>query len=305
MPIRYYGGVEGSGKSCMMTRDLFLHYMSGGEVWSFPGYELYGDTKRQVLSIGISPEEILTLLQNDTGKLRRRRIALAIDEVGNFMNHHNWWSKICDIMFAISAQRRKLGIALLMTGPIYYKLPPDMRDMIHEVVNCQDNHTFNHSIRRGEQCVFYKEDMRGLLSNPRHRFSHKKVFHMKPWYKHYDTYAAVDPLNQFIKLKFKGREVIVGADGKILNAGYDINPSKFDGIVKQFTPAEDLRVNQIKGVLGYLKGKGIQTVETKLISELLNIPHLLGRDGAGSILTSLGAKRKGYKKAYDLTGVSL
>ncbi len=270
-----------------------------------PGFELYGDNKKQVLSETILPEEILTLLQGDTKALRKQRLAIAIDEISNFMNHHNWWNKINDIMYAISAQRRKLGVAMLMTGPLYYKLPPDMRDMIHEIVHCQDNHVLNHSLPRGLQCLYHKEDRRGLLSNPRHPFSKRKIFMMKPWYKHYDTFAAVDALNQFIKIKFKGREVTVGADGKILSSGFEneFNPSKFDDIVQRYQVKEDPQVSKVRQVITFLKNKGIEQVGNEVLCAMIHIPHTMGRNGIGSILKSFGARYDLKKKIYILEGI--
>ena len=97
--IRYYGGVEGAGKTCMMTRDLYRHYLSGGRVLAFPGYELYGKTKKQILSEQFSPEQIISLLEDENvQQVKHEKIAIAIDEVGNYFNHHNWYNRICDIM---------------------------------------------------------------------------------------------------------------------------------------------------------------------------------------------------------------
>lgn len=306
MPIRYYSGVEGAGKTCMMTRDLLLHYKAGGRVLTFPGYELYGDTKRQVLSETLSPEEIISFLSND--KLKRQKIAIAIDEVSNFFNHHTWYNKICDILSAVLAQRRKLGVAVLMTGPQFKVLPPDIRDLIHEIVHCSDNHTLNHAISRGQQCIFYKEDMRGLLSNPRHKWSRKKVFYMKPWYSHYDTYAAVDALHQFIKLKIKGRQVTIGPDGKPIDDGYGkLDLSAFnEEIERSKIPVENPLYSRVEQTLKHLKSKGVQFVETEMLSRMLGVPltKMGGRNSIGTILKEqFGAEYKRWNKGYDLSGV--
>lgn len=271
MPIRYYEGVEGSGKSCMMARDLFLHYRAGGRVLSFPGFELYGDNKKQVLSELFMPEQILSLLkQENTKVLRKQKIAIAGDEITNFFNHHTWYNKICDIVYAVMAERRKLGIAFLMTGPLYHKLPPDLRDMIHEIIHCQDNHTLNHAIPRGEKCIYYKEDLRGLLSNPKHRFSRKKVMSMKQWYTHYDTYAATDSLHQFVRVKVKGRTVVYDENGEIINNGYESpDEATLNKYIKEYNEqnqVKDPRENVIKQLIHKI---GKNPIASSLIYDVL------------------------------------
>lgn len=302
MPIRYYEGVEGAGKSCMMTKDLFLHYKSGGRVLALPGYELRGNTKRQVLSELCLPEQIMELLKEKN--LKKQRVAIAMDEVSNFFNHHSWWNKINDVLEVILAERRKLGVAVAMTGPMFGTLPPDIRNLIHEIVHCTDNHSLNHAIPRGQKCIYYKEDLRGLLSHPRRNFSHKKVFFMPPWYKHFDTWAPVDFIHQFTRIKFKGREVVYDSDGNVINDGLD--KSNFENILNNYqAPAENPKVSKVKEVVKYLKDRGKELAETQLLCDLLGVPHVMGRDGIGSILNSLGAIYKQKKKIYDLSGIDI
>lgn len=303
--IRYYAGVEGSGKTCMMTRDLHRHYGAGGRVLAFPGYELYGRNKNQVLSELMFPEQILELLDGDNVKeIRAMKIAIAIDEVLNFFNHHNWYNKINDILYAVLAERRKLGLALLMTGPEYEKLPPDIRGMIHEIIRCWDAHSFNRKeIPVGVICKYYKEDRRGLLSHPRYRFSRRRKFYMKPWYRHYDTYAAVNSLHQFLKLRFQGREILVGPDGKPIEPALDLDVESFDGMISKYNPVEDPRVTRVKQVVSYLREKGKMSAEASLILEMLGETRLdRGVKGVGRILNSLGAIYNRNKKIYDLSG---
>ncbi len=303
--IRYYAGVEGSGKTCMMTRDLYRHYLAGGRVLAFPGYELYGKTKKQVLSEPFMPEQILTLLDGtNVNEIRHQKIAIAMDEVLNFFNHHNWYNKICDIMYVILAQRRKLGVVVTMTGPEFEKLPADIRGMVHEVVRCWDAHSFNRESPRGQVCKYYKEDKRGLLSNPRFRFSCKRKFYMKEWFKHYDTYAAVGALSQFLKIKIKGKEVVYDQFGKPIITSQELDTNSMDGLIEQYRPKEDPRVGQVEQVLSYLKNKGIVYADNDLLCGILKVPHLMGRNGIGSVLKELGAEYDRSKKVYDLSGVT-
>ncbi len=300
MPIRYYEGVEGSGKTCMMSRDLLFHYASGGRVLAFPGYELYGNTKKEVLSETLLPEQWVTL----PDELKRQKIAIAIDEVNSFFNHHNWYNKICDMMYSLLAQRRKFEIAVLMTGPIFYNLPPDIRSMIHEVVHCADNHQLNHAIHRGEKCIYTKEDLRGLLSRPTQRFSRKKVFMMRSFWHHYDSWAAVDAINQFITVKFKKREIIIGADGKVITAGYDSFNSKVADTLIQKKPEDNFR-EEVRKALQYLKERDVDYIEPQTMGKLFPNTKLKGVNSLGTILKEFGVRHIAYKRQYDLTNVEV
>ena len=254
MPIRYYEGIEGSHKTSMMTRDLTLHYKSGGQVLTFPGYDLL-DGKGNVISQTLLPEQWVTL----PPELKRKRIVIAIDEVKSFFNNHNWFNRMCDMMSDMMAQRRKFEMGILMTGPIYDRLPPVIKEMVHELVHCRDRHTLNHSYERGASCLYWKEDLRGLLSTPQHHRSKRKIFYSKPWWKHYDTYQAVDPMNQFMKVRFKGREIIVNANGEIYNA---------DTVIPNQVDKWDWLTNTING----LKKKGITEIEPWHLSSMIGKP---------------------------------
>lgn len=304
--IRYLEGVEGSGKTCMLTRDLYRHKMYGGRVLTLPGYELYGRTKKVVLSEVIFPEQILQLIMSgDTELIRKQKIAIAMDEVTNFFSHHNWQNLICDILYAVLAQRRKLGVAIHMTGPEFEVLPKDIRFMIHEIVHCTNAHSFNRAIPNDLICKYYKEDRRGMLSNPRFHFSYRHKFYMKKWQKHYDTYAAVG-FGQNVKVRIEKREVLYDSSGNLINKGIpELDYGSFDGILGNYQPKEAQKYNRVKEVISYLKERGVERADNQLLCDMLQVPHLMGRNGVGSVLTALGAKYNNKKKVYDLAGVEI
>lgn len=312
--IRYYGGYEGSGKTCMMTQDLYRHYLSGGEVWAFPGYELFGyvktDTgrnKKVTLSQTMSPEDILVLLQTgqSTREIRQRKIAIGLDEVDSFFNHHTWYNKINDILSTVQKQRRKLGVAILMTGPMIETLPPDIREMVHEYVSCQDRHITNKLIPRGTLCVYQRYDRHHMFSHPRRPFSRRMIFNMKPWYKYYDTYAAVDALSQFTKIKFKGREVIVGPDGTPIRRDPVLDTKAIDGVLSKYAPEPNPDIEDVQVVVRSLLDRGLDSVPTSVFREILPGRRFHGINGIGTILKDMGAKYQTWNKTYKLTGVSV
>ncbi len=309
--IRYYGGYEGSGKTCMMTRDLYMHAKSGGEVWSFPGYELFGfvkagdRNKKVTISQAMTPEDILQLIETgrDTKDIRSRRIAITIDEVDSFFNHHTWYNKMNDILNTVQKERRKLGIAIMMTGPMIETLPPDVRNMVHEYIRCQDKHRINKKIPRGSVCQYQKWDRHGMFSNPRYPFSKRMCFNMKPWYKHYDTYSAVDAMGQFVKLKFKGREVIVGPDGKPILVPNEMNEAAMQKIAERYKQQQNSNplFDRVKDVCMHLvEDMGVDFATADDIVASLPGVNKRGPNSIGTVL-------KPYKKwtnhgyGYDLS----
>lgn len=303
MPIRYYGGVEGSGKTAMMSRDLLWHHHAGGKVLTFPGYDLF-DRKKQISDV-LLPEQWVTL----PDELKRNRIAIGIDEVTNFFNNHVWYNKMCDMMAGLMAQRRKFEMAILMTGPVFYRLPPNIREMIHEVIHCTDRHTLNHDIPRGEQCIYYKEDKRGLLSTPRKRFTRKKIFRTRPYWDNYDTYQSVDLINQFITVKFKNRQIVVGADGKVLNPDADIvtsDPATLSRYVNDYKNSQQNQLEQeVLRFLKELKGNNVDRIPRDTVWQYFKAETKTIKDRIGSVLKRYGATHDERNKAYRLNNIAI
>ncbi len=257
--IRYYEGVEGSGKTCMMTRDLYRHKMYGGRVLSLPGYELFGRTQRSVLSEVIHPEQILEMLSTDDTKLiRDQKIVIAMDEVTSYFNNHDWHNKINDVLEILLQERRKFRIGVMMTGPEEERLPSNIRYMIHEMIHCRNLHSLHRDIPNDLYCLYYKEDRRGMLSHPRYRFTRKRQFNMKRWHKHYDTYAAVG-YNLNTKYKIQKQEVVLGPDGKPIYKG-ETNPEE---------AYFDVKVD-IASKVEAIKDLGLDTLESFEFAQILD-----------------------------------
>ena len=249
--IRYYEGVEGSGKTCMLTRDLYRHKMYGGRVLSLPGYELFGRTKRSVLSEVIHPEQILEMLSTDDTKLiRDQKIVIAMDEVTSYFNNHDWHNKINDVLEILLQERRKFRIGVMMTGPEEERLPSNVRYMIHEMVHCRNLHSLHRDIPNDLYCLYYKEDRRGMLSHPSYRFTRKRQFNMKRWHKHYDTYAAVG-YNLNTKYRIQKQEVVLGPDGKPIYKDDSQEEAVYDERVMIAAKVEELKALGTTELQGY------------------------------------------------------
>ena len=209
--IVYYGGPEGSCKTVMMGRECYIHHRMGGDIYAFPGFEVKNKNGK-VISHLLNPFEVYTTVMELNG------VVIAIDEIQNFINHHNWWNKIIDILtYGIAAQRRKRNLVILATGPIFDWLPHDLKMMFHEVVHMADRHWQVKSIPRGYQAVIIREDRRGVLSGQIGYRTHPKIFHAKKWWPHVDTYAPVDVMHQFERVEVRAGRTVM-KDGRVLSA---------------------------------------------------------------------------------------
>ncbi len=127
---------------------------------------------------------------------------------------------------------------------------------------------------------------------------------MRSFWHHYDSWAAVDAINQFITVKFKKREIIIGADGKVITAGYDsFNPKIAESLVQK-RPEDNFR-EEVRKFLQYFKEKDIDYVESDIVKKVFPNTRLIGTNGLGSILKEFGASARAWKKDYDLTKVTV
>lgn len=263
MPIVCYDGVEGAGKTMMMTRDLRYHHKCGGTVYATPGYELLGG-RGKVLSKPIKLEELMKLLLS--GEIG---FVIAFDEIQNMLNHHNWFNIIVDVLtYAGAAQRRKLSMGILATTPVFEWLPADLRRMFHEAVHLQDYHWTNKAIPIGTQSLFVREDLRGMLSGRIGKRTKPKIFHMDRYRKYTNTYSIVEPSFLLRKTKIKKEETIFDAQGNIIESSEN-TAAMVEEYGKKLVPrdinSKGLMIPKIFRVICDLVQEGYQTMS---LSEL-------------------------------------
>ncbi len=267
MPIAYYSGPEGSGKSVMMGRDCLYHHSCGGKVYAFPGFEVMNNRGR-VISLLLMPEEWMNLLVQEEANY-----AVAIDEIANFLNHHKWFDQIVDLItYGAAAQRRKRSMVILATGPIFEWLPKDLSYMFHEVIRLEDRHWKIKSIPRGEQAIFTREDRRGVLSGDIGRMTHPEIFKARKYWKNINTYSLVDPRYQLNKVRFQRKEIMVGTDGKVIepDAGAVpvVNTEAIERLANQYNGGDNAR-EVIARIVDTLKKKGIQIIPKQAIKDMV------------------------------------
>lgn len=299
--IVYVGGPEGAGKTALMTRYARIHHLMGGEIWSFPGYELLNNRGR-VISKTIMPHKVMSLLDE------MQYILLLIDEIQNFMNHHAWYFKIIDIMtYGALAQRRKREFAIMATGPIFEWLPPDLRMMFHEVIYCADRHWKDKSIPRGEQIIFTREDKRGVLSGRIGTRTLPKIFRPKDYFKYYNTFSLVDPRYQFNNIRIQTDEILMDQNGNIIEEKI---PEPDYTVLNRFVEnekgkQEDQLVTNIIGFTKQLAERGITRIPRDIVWQYFRaVDNKQLKNSIGKILKSYGAKSIDRTKQYDFSELS-
>lgn len=268
MPIVYYGGPEGACKTMMMTRDSWYHYRCGGTVYAFPGYELL-NTKGEVVSKMIMPHQVMDLINSD-----EYGYIIDIDEIQNFLNKHKWYEDIVDLLtYGVAAQRRKRSIGILATGPIFGWVPKDLRDMFHLVVHLEDYHWKNKSIPRGVQAKIVREDRRGVLSGEIGRRTRPRLFNVKRYWRHANTYSIVDPKYQFSRVRIKRSTVTIDDNGNIIPESDKEASSVFEQYSKQLQPRsindKSVIVPKVFRVLAELADKNVHSMALAELGDII------------------------------------
>lgn len=299
MPIVYFSGPEGAGKTNFMTRECRVHHKAGGVIFSFPGYEVMDD-KGKVISKLLLPEQWVNLPPELTDAV------IAIDEVTNFFNKHNWYNKMVDMMTALGQQRRKRSLCILMTGPIFEWLPSTLRDLVHEIVRCEDRHWKVKAIPKGEQVVFTREDHRGMLSGYPGRRTPPRIFKAKRYWKYYNTYAIVDFMHQFDKVRFYGHQINIGPDGKIISEGEmagGIGEAPATGNSSYYSITSQLK-GTVEGIISQLRGRGLKVFPYRSLYDMVRAQAGLNvsNNTIGKVMSSLNIrKQEGRNPVYVLS----
>lgn len=211
--ITVFTGPEGAGKTSRMTAALIQHWWLGGKVYTFPGYDV-SDGKGNFISTTLKIEEWLTM---DEEKLAN--CAIGIDEPRSFFSITGWGSALQRIFVALLSQRRKRGMAILMTSHEYRHLPTAMRDYVHFIVTCWDMHWANawadKKVERGKVISCACCDVKGFVTGFPGSWSTPYIFRAEPYWRHYNTYAYIDALQQFTKVKVKRPEIELDLTGSM------------------------------------------------------------------------------------------
>lgn len=288
MPLVYIDGVEGAGKTTLMTRELRYHHLCGGKIFALPGYELLNNRGR-VVSEQLMPEEWIKLLKENIFDY-----AVAIDEIQNFLNKHNWQDKIVDLLaYGAAAQRRKRRFAIIATGPIFDWLPRDLREMFHEVVHMKDRHWKIKDIPRGEQFIVTREDRRGMLSGTPGTRARSQIFNGMKYRKFFNSFSIVDPDYQLRKVNIQREKILVDANGNEIipnNAIGESDPATLNKFLKDYQEKQEDTIGiRVKDFLQQLIDKGVDRIPRDIVWQYFGVENKSQKDVIGRAIKGMGA----------------
>lgn len=211
--ITVIDGVEGSGKTLFMTANNIAFARSGGKLFTFPGYKVL-DAHGNQISEEITLDKIMELLVQE--KLHDMRI--AIDEMQNWLDAYNSRSTIADLMVAIGQQRRKFELSMIGTiNPHWLWLPKRIRELTHIRIHAEDmSRKLRHLTPGTSIKLTYYDNMGFITGTPGRKLRPKPFRNASKYWKHYDTYAPIDIMNKYTRMKINKQviEVDFNNDGQ-------------------------------------------------------------------------------------------
>jgi hypothetical protein len=208
-------GVEGSGKSLLMTKIATEFYHLGGTVLAFPGYELKnGDGT--VISHPLTVEQWIKMDET------LRDVMICIDEIEDHFNAQSWQSIIVRLFTGVFGQRRKRNMGIVYTLQFFEELPKLMRRKTHYVIECVDAARYNPlKIASGEKTIQPgTRTYTTIIDNygkhypfiPGYRIN-GPIYRNEDMFEHYETFGITDIYSQFTKVEINRKVVSIDLNG--------------------------------------------------------------------------------------------
>lgn len=204
-------GVEGSGKTLLMTKFATDFHNMGGTVMAFEGYELK-DADGKVISKPLLVEEWVTIPET------LRDVLICIDEVEDHFNAQAWQSIIVRLFTGVFGQRRKRNMGILYTLQFFEELPKLMRRKTHYIIECTDAARYNPIKEANGERPLVPGSMTytNIIDNygkhypfiPGYKHS-GPIYHNKGMFNRYETDKKTDIFNQFTKIDIKRKVVSI------------------------------------------------------------------------------------------------
>lgn len=203
-------GIEGSGKSSLMTADNLAFLKRGGKLLTFPGYDVYNDDG-EVISEQIDIAKLLNMLLSE----ELRNVRVSMDEMENWLDSYESQSQIAKILVAIAQQRRKMNIGMYGTiNPSYEWLPRKFRGIFQILNHCEDMHFITKgAVPEGTLFRITTIDMLGLITGKPGKRLRPRMFYGKPYRKHFKSYSVVDIQEKWTRVKVNKRVIEVDLNG--------------------------------------------------------------------------------------------
>lgn len=205
-------GVEGSGKTLMMTRLADTGYKLGAKIYHFPGYALLDPKTGKELSTPLNVEDWANMPD------WLRDCIICGDEWENFFNSHKWQSIMVDLFTGVFGERRKRHLGIIYTVQFFREIPTLMRLKTHYVYECRDASKYNKFTERqyqpGEKTFTNIIDSFGNQGKmiPGARYP-GPTFRNKKYFDCYKTESVVSIFEKYTKVEIKRKKVGVDLDG--------------------------------------------------------------------------------------------
>jgi len=208
-------GDEGDGKSLLMTRYGMEFYRMGGEVVTFPGYELTENGK--VISQTITLEQWVKL---DPTILKGKLI--LIDEIIDFCDATMWQTNFVKITSGVYGQRRHTNTAIIYTLQYFEELPKGLRRKTAFLVECKDGARYNdvreNPIIEGTKTYTWVIDLHGRKNLHLRGYKYRgPTYYNRKYWENYSTEKNPDIMSKFVQVKINKPviEIDLNGDGKI------------------------------------------------------------------------------------------
>jgi hypothetical protein len=199
-------GPEGAGKTCLMTYFGLLHMARGGEILTFPGYQIT-DGNNKVLSKPLEMDEWVTLPPN------LRDVLIDIDEIQDFFGSDRFMSWINKLFASLVGQRRHRSLGIHYTAQDWGEVDPRIRRKTHLLVTCWDLYWSSwgkeQEVKRGELISANFFDVKGFFTGKPWTPGPQFLLNAKPIWNHFDTYADVDIWSGMAKIEIKKPRITI------------------------------------------------------------------------------------------------
>ena len=208
-------GDEGDGKSLMMTKFGMDFYHMGGEVITFPGYELEENGK--VISQEITLRQWVQL---DPAILKGKLV--LIDEITDFCDATLWQTNFVKITSGVYGQRRHTNTGMIYTLQYFEELPKSLRRKTAYIIDCKDAARYNdvrqNQVAEGAKTYTSITDLHGRKNLHLRGFTYRgPTYYNKKYWENYSTEKNPDIMSKFVQVKINKPviEIDLDGDGKI------------------------------------------------------------------------------------------
>jgi len=224
-------GPEGGGKSALMTYLCEIHYARGGEIWAFPGYDVYLPYRYNTQQRKIS-HEITTVDWVDLGPQYDGGL-FAIDEIQNFFGSEKWNSAVNRLFSAMMAQRRKRGLAVIYTVQNTMWVDNRVRWLTHISAYCRDT-CFTpwgreQKLERGQKSDVTYIDNKGFFTGFENQLICQATLNVRALWDCFNSYAVISPWEGMTRVKFRRPEIEVDLRGQGLQPDGLLTAADFSG----------------------------------------------------------------------------